>query len=195
MTYSDFYGSEYADILKTQSILVDMIESIKNSGNPMEDLQPVVYYCSRIKSPESMMDKLCRYGLPVTLDSALESVYDAVGIRIVCSFTSDVQSIVSLLENEPSIEVLLKKDYLAHPKPGGYRSIHLCIRVKQTGKLAEIQVRTLAMDFWATLEHQTRYKKSVSNDALLKSELKRCADEIASLDLSMQTIREIAQNI
>jgi putative GTP pyrophosphokinase len=142
-----------------------------------------------------MTDKLLRYGLPVTLEAALENVYDAVGVRIVCSFASDVFDIVERLENDPEIEVLIKKDYMTHPKPNGYRSIHLCIRVKKTGRLAEIQVRTIAMDFWATLEHQMKYKKSVSNEALIKSELKRCADEIASVDISMQTIREIMKDI
>lgn len=195
MTYPEFYGSEYEGLKRTQSILVSIIDEMKNAGDPSEDLQPIVYCCSRIKSPESMTDKLLRYGLPVTLEAALENVYDAVGVRIVCSFASDVIDIVERLENDPEIEVLIKKDYMTHPKPNGYRSIHLCIRVKKTGRLAEIQVRTIAMDFWATLEHQMKYKKSVSNEALIKSELKRCADEIASVDISMQTIREIMKDI
>lgn len=195
MTYPEFYGSEYEGLKRTQSILVSIIDEMKNAGDPSEDLQPIVYFCSRIKSPESMTDKLLRYGLPVTLEAALENVYDAVGVRIVCSFASDVFEIVERLENDPEIEVLIKKDYMTHPKPNGYRSIHLCIRVKKTGRLAEIQVRTIAMDFWATLEHQMKYKKSVSNEALIKSELKRCADEIASVDISMQTIREIMKDI
>ena len=115
--------------------------------------------------------------------------------RIVCSFAGDVFAIVERLENDPDIEIADKKDYLSYPKPSGYRSVHLCVTLRQTGMHAEIQIRTIAMDFWATLEHQLKYKKSVSNESLIKSELRRCADEIASVDLSMQTIREILKEI
>ena len=195
MTHAEFYGSEYARLKETESILCSMAEAMKTSGTPEEDLQPVVYCCSRIKSPESIMRKLEGRGLPVTLEAALTDLYDAVGVRIICSFASDVYDVVERLENDPSIEILEKKDYLTYPKPNGYRSIHLCLRLKETGALAEIQVRTIAMDFWATLEHQMKYKKSIANDALIRSELKRCADEAASVDLSMQAIREILKDI
>ncbi|MBO6060941.1 MAG: RelA/SpoT domain protein, partial [Clostridia bacterium] len=179
---------------KTQSILEEIAESMKAEG-AKEDLQPVIYWCSRIKSPESMLKKLEARGLPVSLKSALENAYDAVGIRLVCSFASDVFAAVESLENRPDIEVIEKKDYLTNPKPNGYRSIHLLVSLPETGQHAEIQVRTIAMDFWATLEHQMKYKKSAANNALIQSELKRCADEIASADISMQTIREILKDI
>ena len=195
MTFCEFYGEYYPKLIETQAILEAKAEALKANEGGEEDLQPVVYYCSRIKSPDSMMDKLKRYGLPVTLESALANVYDAVGIRMICSFASDVLATVEKLENDPDIEILEKKDYLSHPKPNGYRSVHLCIRLKKTGALAEIQVRSIAMDFWATLEHQMKYKKSISNDKLIRAELKRCADEIASADLSMQTIREILREL
>ena len=127
----------------------------------------------------------------MTAQAATGSVCDAVGLRIICSFASDVLEIVRRLEADPRIHVTAKKDYLAVPKPNGYRSIHLQIRLRETDLPAEIQVRTIAMDFWATLEHQIKYKKTIADEALIRSELKRCADEIASVDLSMQTIREI----
>ena len=194
MTYAEFYGTEYELLKETQSILLTKVERMKNES-AADDLQPIVYCCSRIKSPESMMDKLQRYSLPVTREAALGSVYDAVGIRVICSFASDVFAVVESLENDPDIEIVEKKDYLSNPKPNGYRSVHLCIRVKETGAFSEIQIRTIAMDFWATLEHQMKYKKNVAHDALIRSELKRCADEIASVDISMQTIREILKDI
>ena len=194
MEHAEYYGEFYPKLLETESILRDMAESIKKEGDS-SDLQPVVYYCSRIKKPESMEKKLEARGFPVTLASALENAYDAVGIRLVCSFASDVFEVVKRIEAEPGIEVIEKKDYLSTPKPNGYRSVHLCVRLKETKMHAEIQVRTIAMDFWATLEHQMRYKKNVSCDRLIRSELKRCADEIASVDLSMQTIREILKDI
>ena len=191
MTYEEFYGEEYQRLQKTQLTLAGIVQKIEKEKDTGEDLQPIVYDCSRIKKPDSMIKKLEKQGLPVTLESALKGVYDAVGIRIICSFASDVFAVVERLEKEPEIEILVKKDYLSHPKPNGYRSFHLCVRLKETGLFAEIQIRTIAMDFWATLEHQLKYKKMIANEALIKSELKRCADEIASVDLSMQTIREI----
>ena len=193
MTYDEFYGSEYSKLKETQIILEAMAEKLKNAGSTEEDVQPVVYYCSRIKSPESTINKLTEHGFPVSARSAVSNIYDAVGIRIICSFASDVFSIVEFLENNAELEVIKKKDYLSRPKPNGYRSIHLRIRLKATGMLAEIQIRTIAMDFWATLEHQLKYKKNISGETLIKKELKRCADEIASVDLSMQTIREIIE--
>ena len=195
MTCEEFYGSDYIKLKNAESVLRAIAERMKSGGDPGEDLQPIVYYCSRIKKPESMMRKLKERGFPQTLDSALTNVYDAVGIRIICSFAGDVFAVVEKLEGEPSIEIIEKKDYLSHPKPNGYRSVHLCVRLKETGVLAEIQIRTIAMDFWATLEHQLKYKKEVRSESLIKSELKRCADEIASVDLSMQTIREIIKEI
>lgn len=194
MEHAAFYGEYYPKLIETESILRDMAEHIKEEGSSSE-LQPVVYYCSRIKKPESMKKKLEARGFPVSLESAVANAYDAVGIRLVCSFASDVFEVVERIEAEPGIEVIEKKDYLSSPKPNGYRSVHLCIRLRETGMHAEIQVRTIAMDFWATLEHQMKYKKNVSCDRLIRSELKRCADEIASVDLSMQTIREIMKDI
>ena len=190
MTKEAFYGAEYPRLLKTEAALAAIAEELK-ADDTGDDLQPVVYYCTRIKQPESMARKLRTRGLPVTAQAATGSVCDAVGLRIICSFASDVLEIVRRLEADPRIHVTAKKDYLAVPKPNGYRSIHLQIRLRETDLPAEIQVRTIAMDFWATLEHQIKYKKTIADEALIRSELKRCADEIASVDLSMQTIREI----
>ncbi|MBQ6267530.1 MAG: RelA/SpoT domain protein [Clostridia bacterium] len=191
MTFEEFYGRDFIKLETTRTALEAIADALKTAHGTQEDLQPIVYSCSRIKQPDSMLRKLRSRGLPATREAALGSVYDAVGLRIICSFASDVYHVVSQLERDPRITVLVKKDYLAFPKPNGYRSMHLCIRYLETGVLAEIQIRTIAMDFWATLEHQLKYKKTVSDDALIRRELKRCADEIASADLSMQTIREI----
>ena len=191
MTYEAYYGDYYSGLIEAQSFLEAMAEKMKVEALPSEDLQPIVYYCSRIKNPDNMNRKLLARGFPVTLESALRCVYDAVGIRIICSFANDVQGVEKRIENDSSIEILEKKDYFSHPKPNGYRSIHLCVRLREIGVLAEIQIRTIAMDFWATLEHQLKYKKNIENEGLIRSELKRCADEIASVDLSMQTLKEI----
>ena len=121
-----------------------------------------------------------------------------MGIRVVCAFAEDVYQVVSWLADRPYIRVIQSKDYIAYPKPNGYRSYHMLIELQEgeeKGYFAEIQVRTIATDFWATLEHQIKYKKSIPNEALIRAELKRCADEIASVDLSMQTIREIIRGL
>ena len=191
MTFEDYYEKDYARLLNAESILKQIAEQLcKNSGDD-KDVTPIVYYCSRIKKPDSMIKKLKSRDLPTSKESALTNVYDAVGLRIICAFSDDVINIISALCLEKQITVIEQKDYLSHPKPNGYRSYHLCVRVEQCGVLAEIQVRTIAMDFWATLEHQIKYKQNIQHEKTIRDELKRCADEIASVDLSMQTIREI----
>ncbi len=141
-----------------------------------------------------MIEKLKRKNLEQSADAALYQVYDAIGIRVVCAFAEDVYRLVIWLRDVREIEILEEKDYYANPKPNGYRSYHLLIRIaKGTGRgfRAEIQVRTIANDFWAALEHRLKYKKNIPHDQIIQNELKRCAFEIASVDASMQAIRDI----
>lgn len=158
---------------------------------------PVEHCKGRIKSAESMMEKLSKKGLPVTAEAALTEVYDAVGIRIVCQFVDDVYQMVDILKRQEDIEIIKEKDYIANPKENGYRSYHLIVSIPvhlpdcTRNLYAEIQLRTIAMDCWAALEHELRYKKTVANPELLAEELKRCSDEMASTDLTMQTIRRM----
>lgn len=122
----------------------------------------VQYIGSRIKSPESMMEKLKRKALPETLEAALCEVHDAVGIRVICSFADDVFRVEKWLKSQENYELVKEKDYISYPKPNGYRGIHLILRGmtgKTAGTYVEIQLRTIAMDFWASLEHQLKYKK------------------------------------
>lgn len=156
---------------------------------------------ARVKSDESMREKCRRKGLPEEEKSALEDIHDAIGIRIVCSFVDDIYEIVGLIKKLEGIEVLEEKDYVRNVKPNGYRSYHIVMAVqtgyedclgRRPGKYyAEIQLRTIAMDSWASLEHKLKYKKNVKNQDLIVAELKKCADELASCDLSMQTIRDL----
>ncbi len=191
MTFEEYYGADYLNLLNAEKQLNKLAERLKESSEDGKGVTPVVYYCSRIKKPDSMTQKLKSRGFSTSKKSALTNVYDAVGLRIVCAFSDDVKNIVSAICRESQITVIEQKDYLSHPKPNGYRSYHLCVRLQQYDVLAEIQVRTIAMDFWATLEHQIKYKKNIPHEKTIRAELKRCADEIASVDLSMQTIREI----
>lgn len=156
-----------------------------------EDNDPVEHCLGRIKSEESMREKCRRQGLPETAESALTQIHDAIGLRIVCAFLNDVYMLRDYILGFDDVELVREKDYIRHAKPNGYRSLHLILRV-QGEYYAEIQLRTISMDTWAALEHHMKYKKEISgNTELLVSELKRCADELASTDLSMQTLRDM----
>lgn len=189
MTLEEYYGSALSTLLDAEKLLRGLIKQYPQQLP--EDLKTIVYDCSRIKSPESMMHKLETLALPTDCHTALENTFDAVGLRIICAFTEDVYTIVSWLKTRPELEIIREKDFIAYPKPNGYRSYHLQVWLRCLQIPSEIQVRTIATDFWATLEHQLKYKKDIPHEDLIRSELKRCADEIASVDLSMQTIRDI----
>lgn len=192
MTYEEFYGSRYELMKQTEAMLCSLVVQYENTKREKEGIKPIVYYCSRIKEPDSMIKKLKARGFSATPESALSKAYDGVGVRVICAFAEDVYRFVRWLRQQEFFTIIEEKDYCACPKPNGYRSYHVLIEMKdEAATHAEIQVRTIANDFWATLEYQLKYKKSISNEKVIRQELKRCADEIASLDLSMQTIRNI----
>lgn len=197
------YG-KYRDILpEVMDILVSKINAL-NSRQKEETGEGIYeHFIYRIKGEDSMREKCQRKHLPVTTASALGEIHDAIGCRIVCSFVDDIYKIADYLKKQDDITVINEKDYVASPKENGYRSYHMIIRMEVPfedfrGNIpgqydVEIQLRTIAMDSWAALEHQVKYKKNLNdtNLALITSELKRCADELASCDLSMQTIRNL----
>lgn len=196
MTPEEYYGNAFSLLKQGESYLKALIETYPNAC-AKDELQSILYIKTRIKTPESMMEKLRKRGLREDSHTALQNTHDAIGIRIICSFVEDVYRITGWLEKRDDIQIIEKKDYIAYPKPNGYRSLHLIIQF--TAKdlkdmTAEIQLRTIAIDFWATLEHQMKYKRNVRHEETIRSELKRCADEIASVDLSMQTIRDLLQS-
>ena len=182
---------------RVETVRTDMLELLKKFPDDQRSgFHAVQYICSRIKLPESMMEKLKRKALPETLESALCEVHDAVGVRVICSFADDVFRVEKWLKSQENYELVKEKDYISYPKPNGYRGIHLILRGmtgKTAGTYVEIQLRTIAMDFWASLEHQLKYKKEIGHAAMMSGELKQCADDIASVDLSIQTIRDIIE--
>lgn len=161
----------------------------------------VEHISSRIKSEESMFEKCCRRGFEPNSYSALRLLTDAIGIRIICSFIDDIYTNVNNIREFEGCQIITEKDYIKNAKPNGYRSYHMIILAEEPWTdidgnfpghfYVEIQLRTIAMDSWAALEHQLKYKKTISNSKLIESELKRCADEMASTDISMQTIRDL----
>ena len=162
---------------------------------------PVASLQARIKRAESMQRKLAQRGLPLTAASALRDVQDAAGVRLICPFQQDIYRTAALLREIPGARVLREKDYIQSPKPNGYRSSHRILSLPlrflpvqpEFPVFFEVQLRTLAMDCWASIEHQLKYKQEVPDQRLIVQELKKCADEITSTDLSLETIRNLIE--
>ena len=180
--------------------IVARLNVIRKYRKVHNDRDPIEYILSRVKSEKSMKEKLERKGFKVTLDNALNKIYDAAGIRIICAYIEDVYTVVDMLKQFSDLKIILEKDYIKNPKENGYRSYHLVFEVPLDigGEIhpvnIEIQIRTIAMDFWSNLEHQMKYKKDIKNQEMIVSELKNCADEIASIDIKMQSIRRMINN-
>lgn len=187
------YGEKLSlmnDVLEDVLNKIDIVREEMKEKHFGED--PVEHCLARIKSDESMREKCIRKGIPVNAESALAEIHDAIGIRVVCAFIDDVYEIRNYIVQLSDIKVIEEKDYIKHAKPNGYRSYHMIIQ-HSSGLYVEIQLRTISMDTWAALEHHLYYKKNIEANAkeLIVSELKRCADELASTDVSMQTIRNM----
>ena len=163
------------------------------------DRNPISSIKSRLKNIESIKNKLEKRELPFTLSSIEENLNDVAGVRVICSFQQDVYILAEALLAQDDIKLIEIKDYIKNPKPNGYRSLHLIVTVpifllheKKIMKV-EIQLRTIAMDSWATLEHQLKYKKDVDFTDEMIEELKYCADISAELDLKMDNLRKMAK--
>ena len=191
MTAKEFYGTDWKTMDQARN---QVLQAIRAGQRRPRRPGAVLYTTSRIKSPESACRKLRQRGLPATAQAALTRIRDAVGVRVICAFQDDVYQMAQYLEERPEFAVLQTKDYISRPKENGYRSYHLILGILDgpgKGMTVEVQLRTIAIDCWASLEHQIKYKRRVPHEHLVREELKRCADEIASVDLSMETIREL----
>lgn len=183
------YNSALKQIETKLSILNDEFQHI-HRYNPIEHIK------ARIKTPESIVKKLKRYGLEFTLDNMEQAVNDIAGVRITCSFTSDIFRLADMIRDQKDIKVISTKDYITSPKPSGYRSYHMIItvpvyfsdRIKDVK--VEIQIRTVAMDFWASLEHKINYKFEGNAPQHIKEELIECSEMIANLDAKMLSLNE-----
>lgn len=156
---------------------------------------------TRMKSPESILKKMLRNNYPFTIDSMAENIRDIAGVRIICSFKSDIFELVKLIKSIDDFEIVREKDYVSNPKPSGYRSYHIIAKVPislSTGKekvFVEIQIRTIAMDFWASLEHQINYKYDGIVPQDVRKELIECADTVAEADIKMMNLSEKVRNL
>ena len=178
--------------VETKFRVLDHQYSLEYDRNPIEDIK------SRVKSWESLIKKVRRKEIPLTLSSIEENIHDIAGVRVVCSFPDDIYMLADCLLNQDDITLIEKKDYIKNPKPGGYRSLHLIVQVpiflQNEKKMVnvEVQFRTIAMDFWASLDHKMRYKKELSDEEveILQEELYDCARQSAALDERLQGIRD-----
>ena len=244
---ADFYG-DYLQKLKEITWRFEIsLETYLMERGINRERKPISSWKTRIKSPDSMREKLLKRGLEPTPENAVYAVHDAAGVRVICPLVDDVASVAQFIRELPCFEVVQEKDYILHPKPNGYRSYHMILartsdsemnpeatrmaatkaaiearevslsqlidHVNTTGTLGgdidddagnanspfefgqrmclEVQLRTIAMDSWASIEHELKYKKDVPNQEFLQTELKRCADEMAATDLSLQTIADL----
>ncbi len=198
------YGGQKEILPKVMDRMVAEIEDynrqkIEETGHPVYE-----HLSSRIKAEDSMREKCRRKGVDETPEEALRGMKDAIGIRIITGFIDDIYEICGFFRQLQGCRVVQEKDYIYNAKPNGYRSYHMILETSQpyediTGQnpgsyYVEIQLRTIAMDCWASLEHEMKYKRSISNQKMLVGELKRCADELASCDLTMQTIRDLIRS-
>ena len=176
--------------VKTKIDVLNNQLSLENDRNPFESIS------CRIKTPKSILEKLYRKNLPLTVESIEKNLNDVAGIRVICSFRDDIYTLSERLCSQDDIRVIEIKDYIKSPKPNGYRSLHIILEIpiflleEKKNMRVEVQFRTIAMDFWASLEHKVKYKKDIGEDAeKISSELKLCAEEISDLDAKMQDIQ------
>ena len=189
------YGAHRAELEDVMQRLLADIEKVRRKMEEESGMDPVEHCLGRIKSEESMREKSRRKVLQETPESALSEIHDAIGIRIVCTFIDDIYTIRDRLTALPFIRLIEEKDYIRQVKPNGYRSLHLILQVEDK-HYAEIQLRTISMDTWAAMEHHLKYKKDLNrNTDLIVRELKRCADELASTDESIQTLRDMIREL
>ena len=177
--------------VKTKLEVLNDELSVKNQRNPIEMIK------SRVKKPKSIVEKLQRRGFEISLESMEKNLDDVAGIRIICSFLDDIYEVADMLIRQDDVKVIAVKDYIQNPKPNGYRSYHMIIEIpvffsdSKKPICVEVQIRTIAMDFWASLDHQLKYKKSfIDDNGEISEELKQCAEVIAGTDVKMLEIRK-----
>lgn len=176
--------------IQTKLEVLNAEMALHSSRNPFESIK------CRLKSPMSIVNKMKRKGLQPTVECIENNIFDIAGVRVICSFPSDIYKLAESLMAQDDIRVYKVKDYIANPKPNGYRSLHLILEIpiflseKKKYVKVEVQFRTIAMDFWASLEHKLKYKKEIGEAEDIAAELKQCAEDISRVDIEMQRIRD-----
>lgn len=177
------------------------LENLDDDFQLLHKHNPIHHMESRVKSPESILEKLVRRGYDLNVEKIPSQLLDIAGIRVICYYVDDIYIIAKLLKKQDDLTVIKEVDYIKNPKPNGYRSLHLVVEipvffVDRTEKIpVEIQIRTMAMDFWASLEHQLRYKAEGEIPKFIADELKECSENIASSDSQMQKIHSFLEDL
>ena len=200
----------YEDVDSYKTILFLYQSALKEVGTKLEILNdefhhvhkynPIEHIKTRVKTPESIVKKLRRYGHETSIENMVKYVNDIAGVRVICSFTSDIYRLAGMIGNQSDLKVLTIKDYIKNPKESGYKSYHMLVSVpiylsdSVVDTKVEIQIRTIAMDFWASLEHKIYYKFEGNAPDYISSDLKECADMIAALDEKMLSLNEAIQS-
>lgn len=204
--HMDVSNSPYDQVTNWEEVTLLYTAALKQINTKLEILNeefqqvhlynPIEHIKSRIKTSESIVKKLRKNGHESTIENMVKYVNDIAGTRVICSFTSDIYRIAEIISRQSDIKVISIKDYLANPKPSGYRSYHMIVSVpvylsdRIVDTKVEIQIRTVAQDFWASLEHKIHYKFEGNAPDLLKQELVECADMVAQLDERMRALNE-----
>ncbi len=184
-----FYRCAIMQVVTKLNVLNEEF-SLQYDRNPFEQIE------HRLKKPVSIVEKMQRRGVPLDVDAMEADLYDIAGIRVVCSFVEDIYKLSDLLIQQDDILLVMRKDYIENPKPNGYRSLHMIVDVPiflSEGKRhmkVEVQFRTIAMDFWASVEHKLRYKKHIKSSEEVSMRLEKCADILSGLDKEMESIRK-----
>ena len=182
----------YACAIKEVQTKFEVLETefkVRYQRNPISSIQ------TRLKSSSSIIEKMIRKGIPFSIENLEEQIQDLAGIRVICSYVDDIYALAQALTSQDDITLVEEKDYIQTPKPNGYRSLHLIVSVpvffsQQKRQIkVEVQIRTIAMDFWASLEHQMKYKREIPDQQHIVAQLKSCAEDIARVDMEMMDIR------
>lgn len=194
MELEHLYESAIREV-KTKLEILDSEFKTKYDYNPIHHIE------DRLKSPQSIMEKLQRKGMTFNSANARTTLNDIAGVRVICNYIEDIYSVAEFLTRQDDVTLLKTKDYIKNPKPNGYRSLHLVIETpvflsdRKEIVNVEVQIRTIAMDFWASLEHQLKYKTDSEVSAELAEQLKECAETIAATDMKMQSIYQTLKAI
>lgn len=181
--------------VKTKLEVLNDELSVRNQRNPIEMIK------SRVKKPMSIVEKLQRKGLPISLETMVDNLDDVAGIRVICSFVDDIYEVADMLIRQDDIKVIAIKDYIKNPKANGYRSYHMIVEIpvffsdRKKPMRVEVQIRTIAMDFWASLEHKIHYKFEGNAPEHIKDELVECAQMVSDLDARMLALNDEIQHI
>ena len=177
------------------------LEILDSEFKTKYDYNPIHHIEDRLKSPQSILEKLQRKGQPFNCEAARANLNDIAGVRVICNYIEDIYTVADLLTQQDDVNLINRKDYIESPKPNGYRSLHLVIEtpvyLSDSKEMVnvEVQIRTIAMDFWASLEHELKYKSDTDVSTDLAQQLRDCAETIAATDLQMQEIYRTLKEI